>query len=486
MVINTRELNKMYIHHLQKYHTTEESQQSNSPCILFQHYRNKLQSNVNIEAEILEYYKSDGVNSKNKENLNSNNIGDLKLSEKEKDDVRLKIINSNYHLNAQFFVEILEASIELSSKLNVIRYKTGTYHLEIIEDLIYCGFNLKGFDLDLLDCFKGVSVDENNSITQPQGPQISKTVAVGIGNENENEKVVDMPNMVKTKMVNQEKGVYNATQSIDIFSSNNNNNNTITTTNNNNNNNNDNNSNIIPIEMIVYPYGFKERSRGLDLTINSMVIHFSDILIKNAKYDNKIINFDWKCHIQNSRKEMNGTKDAINGWITTWGDTVSEKELVIKSQKPWYHIMRISKMFGKFVDHPKKFRLQDLENVIDPMLLKATQNYYPRWLTVENFSDTNEFETRGKTFCKWFIGFFVRLMSQTALKQMDYRMKGLDIIKFHDKWVPIVNDDVNNAQTYFKQEIAQRFDENDEISMKRKNAFLQELKKYGYSCSCFS
>ena len=67
------------------------------------------------------------------------------------------------------------------------------------------------------------------------------------------------------------------------------------------------------IQMMIYPYGFKDRSRGIDLTINTMIIHLSDILFPNKDYNDKILNFDWKCAIRNPRKEINAIQDAIEG-----------------------------------------------------------------------------------------------------------------------------------------------------------------------------
>ena len=110
-MINTRELTKLHVLHLEKYHSTLKGQKNDSPCVLWQHYRNKIEARLNkqdIESQL--------------HNLNKN---ETELTESERDDFRMKLVNSTYHINAKFFVEILKASIELSGKLEVHHYGSG-------------------------------------------------------------------------------------------------------------------------------------------------------------------------------------------------------------------------------------------------------------------------------------------------------------------------------------------------------------------------
>ena len=508
------------------------------------------------------------------------NSDDLNLSEKEKDELRIKIVESKYHLNAQFFVEVLKASVELQGKLIINRYQTRSYNIEICQDVDYCGFNVKGFDLDLLDCFKGISVDDHNNYKDgihtgdeavPDSPILSLASAVtaikaavdqdfffnnnnrqftmttravdrkglqlsqyrldGLDEINDDAAesggvgiasagVDKLPEMKEDKELESDTktaapvqehkvstktlrvstkggahGNFDSTKSIrfaayhsasggslvptpqkslralkslsdngDIMGD----------------GDNMDNPNLMAIEMVIYPYGFKDRSRNLDLTINSMIIHFSDVLIENKEYDNQLINFDWKCHIKNPRKEVNGIKDTIEGFITTWGKNVQEKEQVIKLAKHYYHVTRSAKMCGKFAKHPKKFGVNDLEPLIDPLLIEATVKVYDEWLTVENFSNKELFETRGKTFCDWFASVFVSIIGKKPAEQIEYRMKGLEILKFHDRFVPIVKNNINDAKTNLENAIEAKMGQDDEKSQKLKMTFVDELKKYGY------
>lgn len=114
-------MNKLHLLHLKKFHSTHE-QQEDSNCILWLHYAKKFDE-LKTSKETAEDFKDD-------------NDGQM-------------IIDSDYMLNAKFLLGILENDKRLKNKLSVARLgRTGrVFNIRIIDDILYSGFNLNGFDM---------------------------------------------------------------------------------------------------------------------------------------------------------------------------------------------------------------------------------------------------------------------------------------------------------------------------------------------------
>ena len=114
MFVNTRELSKLHLEHLKKYHSKSiASQGKNVKCCLWKLYSNKFIKNKDI----------------------------------------------NHKLNAQFLGDILIHSKELINILSIKYYPVNTIiviMIKVLDNVMYKGYNLKGCDLDIADTFKKV------------------------------------------------------------------------------------------------------------------------------------------------------------------------------------------------------------------------------------------------------------------------------------------------------------------------------------------
>ena len=247
----------------------------------------------------------------------------------------------------------------------------------MIKDFEYCGFNVKGFDLDLLDCFKGIAVADRHGDSKSELDKQKISTVVDHSryfNRNRDKSKFIMstrtlPNLQQLKARNSQDfdstihsdtedlstdydtdedededddvnkavdnagktrmhGDFDSTKSMRYvsqeFGTNANKMDTLHGVAEDMEEDDFKQSNTLrrkkmkrkmKIQMMIYPYGFKDRSRALDLTINTMIIHMSDILIKNKDYNDEYLNFDWKCAIKNPRPQINAIADTIDGKI---------------------------------------------------------------------------------------------------------------------------------------------------------------------------
>ena len=128
IAVNTRELTKLHLLHLKKYHQTEKSQKSNSQCILWRMYLNKFMTE-----------------NKEKKEKKENNDDDEKTKKRYE-----YIADCNYILNAYFIVDYIlkqHISSSLRDKLSIHRdTKTKVYQCQIIDEILYPRYD--SYDLD--------------------------------------------------------------------------------------------------------------------------------------------------------------------------------------------------------------------------------------------------------------------------------------------------------------------------------------------------
>lgn len=138
IIVDTRELTKLHLQHLQKYHHTVEQQTSYCQCILWNHYLNKFDSeNIQKDMKLRKQYNND--------------------TEKIANAMRLPeyISEASYILNGNFFTQIILQSEQFENKLSVFRDKSigkyPVYQMQIIDELIYGKHNLDGQNFNIFD-----------------------------------------------------------------------------------------------------------------------------------------------------------------------------------------------------------------------------------------------------------------------------------------------------------------------------------------------
>jgi len=122
ITFNLRELTKIHLQHLTKYHSKKEDQDRNIRCVYFQHYLNK------FEPENEEENKAENE--------------------------MIRFHSNPYIFNAQYFVDILECSYDLQYKLEIEDVPNhGFISCSITSDHVHEGYNLNGAKFKFTDTF---------------------------------------------------------------------------------------------------------------------------------------------------------------------------------------------------------------------------------------------------------------------------------------------------------------------------------------------
>eukprot|EP01084_Bolivina_argentea_P295697 509156_1 len=254
-------------------------------------------------------------------------------------------------LNTKFLLKILQNNDRLKNKIVTYQYgRFASWNITIIDDVKYVGYNLKGCDLDFVD------------LRRSEIAEFSDKVKVSI-----------QPITFQNKIYE--------TKSIDLP---------------------------------VYPSSYQDAMRCADLTMNTLIISWSDVLKdRNGEYMNEYnIDYDWRPKIKNPIDDIDGVTDAMLYNVKTWGNNINDIKYVLRQQKPKIHIWRVVKMYVKL----------NGKCVVDKKLIRATIEMYPVWFTKERLSEDDE-------HCKKIAHFFVNLYSEKG--KINTRFECFEMLKFN-------------------------------------------------------
>ena len=137
ITFNLRELNKIQLNHLRKYHSSKAGQSPNCRCAYWQHYLNKFDP----------------------ENEQKDN---------EKDGI-LKFHNCSYIFNARYFVDIISESMYLKGKVTIHDVaKFGFISCTISANIEHENYDLKGQKFEFTDTFDQNKVLSVQKLMQQQ------------------------------------------------------------------------------------------------------------------------------------------------------------------------------------------------------------------------------------------------------------------------------------------------------------------------------
>eukprot|EP01084_Bolivina_argentea_P276794 472375_1 len=246
IVVNTRELNKIHLLHLRKYHNTYDKQNDNelNKCILWQLYLNKFK---NEEEE--EFDEKSDINS-------YETVRDL-----------------NYILNARFINKIFIESKQLKNNVNSYRSNNfKVYKFDFINNFVYNGYNLNGQDIDVEDTFLRVysilfhSNQNNKKWVRKEMVNIHNKIKM-IHNENQN---LVRKNSIQ---INEITDVYNGHHL------------------------------AIPINIPILEVKLSEFFLAFDFTINTLIVPFYEIC------QDVSVNYNWLNKIQNPSESYDVMSD---------------------------------------------------------------------------------------------------------------------------------------------------------------------------------
>lgn len=131
ITFNLRELTKIQLNHLRKYHSKKQYQSVNCKCAYWQHYLNKY-SPENIEEE--------------------------KKNQSEKNQI-IRFHNCSYIFNARYFIDILQDSSYLRGKVSIKDIpKHGFISCTIVDNIEHESYDLKDQKFEFTDTFDSVQV----------------------------------------------------------------------------------------------------------------------------------------------------------------------------------------------------------------------------------------------------------------------------------------------------------------------------------------
>lgn len=131
ITFNLRELTKIQLNHLRKYHSKKSQQSVNCKCAYWQHYLNKY-SPENEEEE--------------------------KKNQSEKNQI-IRFHNCSYIFNARYFIDILQESPYLKNKVSIKDIpKHGFISCTIIDNIEHESYDLKGQKFEFTDTFDSIQV----------------------------------------------------------------------------------------------------------------------------------------------------------------------------------------------------------------------------------------------------------------------------------------------------------------------------------------
>ena len=127
IALNLRELTKIQLNHLRKYHNDKKSQSPNCKCAYWQHYLNQFDP------------ENEATEAKNQQEENN----------------MIKFHECSYIFNARYFVDIISESPQLRGKVEVNDIPgRGFISLTITEDVIHDRHSLKGQIFEFTDTFE--------------------------------------------------------------------------------------------------------------------------------------------------------------------------------------------------------------------------------------------------------------------------------------------------------------------------------------------
>lgn len=211
------------------------------------------------------------------------------------------------------------------------------------------------------------------------------------------------------------------------------------------------------IDLPIYPLVFIDMSKWCDLTVNSAIIHYSDVLknIDGEFTDENKIDYDWRPKAKNPSFEIDSIDDCKEYNVKVFGYELDDIKDVIRHCGTNIHIYRVAKMMMK---------LKGKDAKLDELLIEGTIAMYPEWISEEKLNENEE-------YCKKIAkGFVIEYLKKGLL---DTRFQAFETLKFNE----IVKDRMAKIPK-FKNHIIQFIEEMKDEEMKQE--LKNVMKKYEY------
>eukprot|EP01083_Nonionella_stella_P055889 147373_1 len=322
ITFNLRELTKVHLNHLTKYHSKKENQRRGIECVYFQHYLNKFEHDETDEEEEV---KGQGE--------------------------MLEFHRNPYIFNAQYFVDILECSHQLQYKVDISDIpQHGCFHLTINREYKHEGYDLNGVKCRFTDTF-----DPNTvlSVQKQKQNELMDRQMIASYQYNPDDSQEERPR-TRTRW----KSITLAPQGMnyaDEFD-----------------------DNYKPVEIEVYGTRIEEKLKTYDFSINTAMIPLYSVTEffnedKDAKEENIAIWF-WEYIIENGIDECDAINDTTVNRVLRVPQPNKEK-YIINVHGGTYHFWRTVELM---------IRLPNF--YIDDALVEAHIAHYDHWLNMDYFS----------------------------------------------------------------------------------------------------
>eukprot|EP01084_Bolivina_argentea_P059646 108944_1 len=347
IICNTRELNKIHLQHLQKYHSNIENQSINIGCILWNLYLNKFDDQCKIYDMNMLQHISDKNDEKQKEDFMKSNK---------------YIRNVEYTLNAKYITNILMESDIFKDKMHVEYWEDDLFSCfcAIINDSItYNGFNLQGQDFDILDAFKRSMDSEILVETKLAAMRTKPSQKLIFATSNSDEYIPQafLQSSLQSIKMNTRKNLFDYDIGL-------------------------NTSDTIDIYIPIYKHSMNDHFTAIDLTINGVMLSLAAVkyVLDNNVYDKN--KFDITTEIYDElRAKIECGVDNYDIEYDFQKKLLTSSGTLVIAQQPQAHFWRVIK-FG--------IRYYNDEWRISEKIIKCHEKYYNQWIDINEYSKNEQ------------------------------------------------------------------------------------------------
>eukprot|EP01084_Bolivina_argentea_P289552 497236_1 len=248
ITFNLRELTKIQLNHLRKYHSSKSGQDANLRCAYWQHYLNKYSPENEAQEE---------ENQQQKNQL-------------------IRFHNCSYIFNARYFVDILTESRALKHKVSIKDIpKHGFISCTIVDTIEHESYDLKGQKFEFTDAFDSMKVLTVQKLMQKQSLQDQTEQKEDSGKE-----------VKRTRW----KSIALFPQDIDFVA--------------------EFDSELREIDLEIYPIKVRDKLSCYDFTINTAIIPLSSITeFCDSEDEVNIAIWFWEYIVENGLDEIDAIRD---------------------------------------------------------------------------------------------------------------------------------------------------------------------------------
>jgi len=394
ITFNLRELTKIQLNHLRKYHSKQVNQATNCRCAYWQHYLNRYDP-ANVEEE--------------------------EKNQLEKEQM-IKFHKNSFIFNARFFIDILAESEELKGKLEIKDIpKHGFISCEIVESVKHENYDLKGQKFEFTDTFDSMKVLSIQKLLQQDAVQNEyeykyedgNTMVDGSGSgSGGGGSGADSNGFGGSKKKSRWKSIALFPQEhldtlVDEFD-----------------------TDIKLIELEVYPIKLRNKLSCYDFSINTAIIPLSSITeFCDSEDEVNIAIWFWEYIVENGLDDIDAIRDITQNRVLRVPQAMKDL-YIIRIHPTTYHFWRTIELM---------IRLPNF--YIDTNLINAHIEDYDGWLTAHYFDDADNRRT--------FVSKFVFIVTEYCKNIRDVRamLHTLEELQFNHRFTRILHDNKElNAQ----------------------------------------